>query len=104
MTVSFRYNDLDSVAAMFDAHPGRIAAVFLEPARTEPPAAGFLEGLRDLCTEHGAVLVFDEMITGFRYAPARRAGAVRRHARPVDLRQGARQRVLPVGAVRQSAS
>ena len=68
MTTKFHYNDLDSAGAMFDAHPGRIAAVFLEPARTEPPAAGFLEGLSKLCTEHAALLVFDEMITGFRYA------------------------------------
>lgn len=67
-TTSFHYNDLDSVRSMFAAQPGRIAAVFLEAARTEPPAPGFLEGLRALCTEHGAVLVFDEMITGFRYA------------------------------------
>jgi glutamate-1-semialdehyde 2,1-aminomutase len=66
-TVRFHYNDLAGAQAMFDAHPGRIAAVFLEPARTEPPAPGFLQGLRELCTEKGAVLVFDEMITGFRW-------------------------------------
>ena len=47
--------------------PERIAAVFLEPARTEPPRPGFLEGVRELCTDTGHVLVFDEMITGFRY-------------------------------------
>jgi glutamate-1-semialdehyde 2,1-aminomutase len=64
----FGYNDLDSVRSLFAAEPDRIAAVFLEPARTEPPSSGFLEGVRDLCTRHGAVLVFDEMITGFRYA------------------------------------
>jgi glutamate-1-semialdehyde 2,1-aminomutase len=68
LTTSFHYNDLDSVHAMFAARPDRIAAVFLEAARTDPPAPGFLEGLRALCTQHGAVLVFDEMITGFRYA------------------------------------
>ena len=67
-TFSFGYNDLDSVRALFAAHPAQIAALFLEPARTEPPAEGFLEGLRALCTEHGALLVLDEMITGFRYA------------------------------------
>ena len=65
---SFGYNDLDSVRALFAQHRDQIAAVFLEPARTEPPAAGFLDGLRALCTENGALLVFDEMITGFRYA------------------------------------
>jgi glutamate-1-semialdehyde 2,1-aminomutase len=67
MTTSFTYNDLASVARMFETHPARIAAVFLEPVRTEAPAPGFLEGVRDLCTRHGSVLVFDEMITGFRY-------------------------------------
>jgi glutamate-1-semialdehyde 2,1-aminomutase len=67
-TTPFRYNDLASVEAMFAAAPDRIAAVFLEPVRTEPPVEGFLEGVRRLCTEHGALLVFDEMITGFRYA------------------------------------
>ncbi|MGD9794622.1 MAG: glutamate-1-semialdehyde 2,1-aminomutase [Acidimicrobiia bacterium] len=66
-TVSFHYNDLDSVRAMFSANAGSIAAVFLEAARTEPPRDGFLQGLRDICTAEGAVLVFDEMITGFRY-------------------------------------
>ena len=64
----FSFNDLDSVRSMFAAHPTDIAAVFLEPARTEPPVEGFLEGVRDLCSRHGALLVFDEMITGFRYA------------------------------------
>jgi glutamate-1-semialdehyde 2,1-aminomutase len=66
-TVRFRYNDLASLRALFDAHPNRIAAVFLEPARTEEPASGFLPGVQALCRERGAVLVFDEMITGFRW-------------------------------------
>jgi glutamate-1-semialdehyde 2,1-aminomutase len=67
LTTSFDYNDLGSVERLFEQHPDRIAAVFLEPARTDAPLPGFLEGLRALCDEHGAVLVFDEMITGFRY-------------------------------------
>ena len=67
MTVRFKYNDTESVRAMFAAHPGKIAAVFLEPARIEEPAPGFLETLRELCSREGAVLVFDEMITGFRW-------------------------------------
>jgi glutamate-1-semialdehyde 2,1-aminomutase len=66
-TLQFRYNDLASVRALFDAHPGEIAAVILEPARMEEPAPGFLGGLKDMCREEGAVLVFDEMITGFRW-------------------------------------
>ena len=70
-TLGFTYNDLGSLRALFDAHPGRIAAVFLEAATAlHSPAPGFLEGVRDLCTAEGAVLVFDEMITGFRWSAA----------------------------------
>jgi glutamate-1-semialdehyde 2,1-aminomutase len=65
--VPFAYNDLASVEAAFDAHPGQISAVFLEAVRTDEPSPGFLEGIRSLCDRHGTVLVFDEMITGFRY-------------------------------------
>jgi glutamate-1-semialdehyde 2,1-aminomutase len=68
-TVGFTYNDLASLRALFDAHPGRIAAVFMEAATAlHEPAPGFLEGVRELCTAQGAVLVFDEMITGFRWS------------------------------------
>jgi glutamate-1-semialdehyde 2,1-aminomutase len=67
LTVPFRYNDLGSVEALFESHPGRVAALLLEPARTEEPAEGFLPGLQSLCRRHGAVLIFDEMITGFRW-------------------------------------
>ena len=66
-TVQFRYNDLASLRAQFAAHPGQIAAVFLEPARLEDPAPGFLEGLVALCHAEGALAVFDETITGFRW-------------------------------------
>jgi glutamate-1-semialdehyde 2,1-aminomutase len=65
-------NDLAGVTSLFDAHDGRIAAVFVEPVAGNmgcvPPADGFLEGLRTLCTERGALLVFDEVMTGFRVA------------------------------------
>jgi glutamate-1-semialdehyde 2,1-aminomutase len=67
LTLTFRYNDLDSVDALFRRHPGQIAAVMLEPAALHEPAPGFLEGLRDRCRRDGAVLVFDETITGFRW-------------------------------------
>ncbi|MCG6924326.1 MAG: glutamate-1-semialdehyde 2,1-aminomutase [Acidobacteria bacterium] len=67
LTVPFHFNDLASVEALFAAHPGQVAALFLEPARTEEPDAGFLSGLQALCRKNGAVLVFDEMITGFRW-------------------------------------
>ena len=66
-SLSFRYNDLDGVRALFNAHPDTIAAVILEPARIEEPAPGFLEGLKAICHEKGSVLIFDEMITGFRW-------------------------------------
>lgn len=66
--VGFHYNDTASVERMFDEHPGQIAAVFLEAVRTEEPVPGFLENLRQRCDSDGALLVFDEMITGFRYA------------------------------------
>jgi glutamate-1-semialdehyde 2,1-aminomutase len=66
-TLYFRYNELESVRALFDSNPGEIAAVILEPARIEDPAPGFLEGLKAICQEKGSVLIFDEMITGFRW-------------------------------------
>jgi glutamate-1-semialdehyde 2,1-aminomutase len=64
----FAYNDINSLERLFEEHPGRIAAVILEPERDQPPVKNFLSDLRDLCTRQGAVLVFDEMITGFRWA------------------------------------
>ncbi len=63
----FRYNDLASLAALFDEHPGEIACVILEAARTEEPAPGWLQAVQQLAHAQGAVLVFDEMITGFRW-------------------------------------
>jgi glutamate-1-semialdehyde 2,1-aminomutase len=66
----FRYNDLDSVDQLFDQWGDDVAAVFLEPVRTEAPVPGFLEGLRERCDRSGSLLVFDEMITGFRYSVA----------------------------------
>ncbi|MCJ7628397.1 MAG: glutamate-1-semialdehyde 2,1-aminomutase [Longimicrobiales bacterium] len=66
------YNDLPSVQAQFDAHPGEVASVIVEPVAGNmgcvPPVAGFLEGLRALCTREGAILIFDEVMTGFRVA------------------------------------
>ncbi len=66
-TLRFRYNDLDSLAAVLDS--GRVAAVIMEAATAlAEPAPGFLAGVRALCDRHGALLVFDEMITGFRWS------------------------------------
>jgi glutamate-1-semialdehyde 2,1-aminomutase len=71
-TLSLPYNDVPAVTAAFESHPGEIAAVIVEPVAGNmgvvPPGSGFLQGLRDLCTRHGAVLIFDEVITGFRVA------------------------------------
>ena len=72
-TLVIPYNDLGAVEAAFAGHPERIAAVIVEPVAANvgvvPPEAGFLDGLRRLTHEHGALLVFDEVITGFRVAP-----------------------------------
>lgn len=72
-TLTAEYNSLDSVRARFDECGSDIAAVVVEPVGanmgTVLPAEGFLQGLRDLCDRNGAVLIFDEVITGFRLAP-----------------------------------
>jgi glutamate-1-semialdehyde 2,1-aminomutase len=68
LSVPFTFNDPASVEAAFARHPGRIAVVVLEVCRDRKPAAGFLETVRRLCDEHGTLLLFDEIITGFRYA------------------------------------
>lgn len=71
-TVTAPYNDLEAVKALFEAHSDQIAGVILEPivgnAGFIPPDPGFLEGLRLLTQEYGALLVFDEVMTGFRIA------------------------------------
>lgn len=73
LTLSARYNDLASVEALFGAHGKDIAAVIVEPVAgnmgTIPPEPGFLEGLRRLTTDSGALLIFDEVMTGFRLSP-----------------------------------
>ena len=85
-TAVARFNDLDSVDRCFDDHRGAIAALIVEPVMGNmgcvPPADGFLEGLRDRCTRHGAVLIFDEVMTGFRVA---RGGAAARYGVTPDL-------------------
>jgi glutamate-1-semialdehyde 2,1-aminomutase len=68
LSVSFRFNDLAGAERLFAAHPARLAAVILEPCREVRPVAGFLEGLRRLCDRHGTILIFDEVVTAFRYS------------------------------------
>jgi glutamate-1-semialdehyde 2,1-aminomutase len=73
-TLTAPYNDVDAVRALFAKRGDEIAAVIVEPVAANmgvvPPAEGFLEALREVCTEHGALLIFDEVITGFRIAYA----------------------------------
>lgn len=69
LTNSFPYNDLAALRALLERHPGEFAAVILEPMNVAWPKEGFLQGVVDLAREHGAVAVFDETITGFRFAP-----------------------------------
>ena len=73
LTLTATYNDLASVEALFAAHPADIAAVIVEPVAGNMncvlPAKGFLEGLRALCDAHGSLLIFDEVMTGFRVHP-----------------------------------
>lgn len=68
LTHTFVYNDLASLDALLDAHPDEFAAVILEPMNVAEPAPGFLEGLKERAHRHGALLIFDETITGFRFA------------------------------------
>lgn len=85
-TLVARYNDLDSVRALLTENAGRVAAILVEPVAGNmgvvPPAPGFLEGLRTLATQTGAVLIFDEVITGFRIALG---GAQERYGVQADL-------------------
>ena len=72
-TLTADYNDLGSVRTLLEANRGRVAAVIVEPVAANmgvvPPKPGFLQGLRQLCDEFGSLLIFDEVITGFRLAP-----------------------------------
>jgi glutamate-1-semialdehyde 2,1-aminomutase len=86
LTVTVPFNDLDEVAAALGRHPDAVAAVVVEPVAGNmgvvPPAPGFLRGLRELCTRYGALLIFDEVITGFRVAYG---GAQARYGVQADL-------------------
>lgn len=85
-TLTAPYNDLQAVEYIINEFPGEFAAIILEPVAGNmgciPPVRGFLEGLRALCTKHGILLIFDEVMTGFRLAPG---GAQERFAIDADL-------------------
>jgi glutamate-1-semialdehyde 2,1-aminomutase len=85
-TLTATYNDAESVAKLFEEFRGEISAVIVEPVAgnmgTIPPVTGFLEGLRDLTKQDGALLIFDEVMTGFRVHPG---GAQTRYDVAPDL-------------------
>lgn len=80
------YNDLNSVKNLLNKHEGEVAAIIVEPVAGNmgciPPQSGFLNGLRDLCDAHDTVLIFDEVMTGFRVA---KGGAQERYGVTADL-------------------
>ena len=66
LTKKFEYNDIDSVKKLFEDYPNQIAAIILEPIQANGPKEGFLEELRELTEDNGTILIFDEVVTGFR--------------------------------------
>ena len=122
-TLTATYNDPGSVESLFAAHPNAIAALIVEPVAGNmncvPPAAGFLQALRALCDRHGALLIFDEVMTGFRVHPG---GASARYGVKPDLvtlgkiiggglpvgafggRRDIMQKLAPVGPVYQAGT
>ena len=122
-TIVLDYNDLDGVEQVFKARGGEIAAIIVEPVAGNmnliKPAPGFLEGLRRLCTEYGAVLIFDEVMNGFRVGPQgvqglygitpdlTTLGKVIGGGMPVGAFGGRRdimEKVAPLGAVYQAGT
>lgn len=122
-TLTATYNNLDSVKNLFEQYPDQIAAVIVEPIAGNmglvPPAEGFLEGLREVTKEHGALLIFDEVISGFRasYGGAQKVfdvmpdltclGKIIGGGLPVGAYGGRREimeHVAPVGPVYQAGT
>jgi glutamate-1-semialdehyde 2,1-aminomutase len=85
-TLTVEYNSIESVKNVFKAHGNDIACIIVEPVAGNmnciPPVEGFLEGLRDVCDEYGSLLIFDEVMTGFRVS---RGGAQERYGIKPDL-------------------
>lgn len=67
LTLNFHYNDIESLALLFDKYPNQIAGVILEPATSNHPLDGFLHKIKELCYKNGSLFILDEMITGFRW-------------------------------------
>lgn len=68
LTKTFEYNNADSLKQLFDLYPGRIAVVILEPIQADGPSDGFLQSVKEITHANGALLIFDEVVSGFRYA------------------------------------
>ena len=68
LTKKFEYNNIESVKKLFEEYPNQIAAIILEPIQANGPKEGFLEELRELTKENNTILIFDEVVSGFRYA------------------------------------
>ncbi|RYZ18399.1 MAG: glutamate-1-semialdehyde-2,1-aminomutase [Chitinophagaceae bacterium] len=122
-TLTCAYNDLDAVRQLFAENKGEIAAIIIEPVAGNMgcilPLEGFVEGLRRICTEEGALLIFDEVMTGFRLAPG---GAQERLKVDADLvtygkvigagmpvgafggRREIMEKIAPLGAVYQAGT
>ena len=105
-TISVPYNNLDAVRSAFAAYGAEIAAVIVEPIAANmgviPPAAGFLDGLREITTQAGALLIFDEVVSGFRYGPDGAQGAFGIKPDLTCARQDRRRRPA-AGGVRRPA-
>jgi glutamate-1-semialdehyde 2,1-aminomutase len=82
LTVKFHFNDVEDVKALFDHYPGQIACLIMEPERLDLPVNNFLHEVQKLCQENGALLIFDEIITGFRL---HLGGAQKMHGIKPDL-------------------
>ena len=67
LTVTFHYNDLESIRTLFETYPDQVACLILEPAKYDDPEDDFLHKAQELCRQHGVIFILDEMITGFRW-------------------------------------
>ena len=68
LTKNFKYNDIEDLKAKLEENKGKVAAVILEPIQSNGPKGGYLQAIKDLTHEYGAIFIFDEVVSGFRYA------------------------------------